>query len=87
MRPCDAAGRPSHAAAIRIRFQATTPNSLGQPDESALAAFTDDITTLNSSTVRFVRFQVEFDIQADGGSLSATTPIPALEFLAFPFKF
>ncbi len=75
------------SAAIRIRFQATTPNSLGQPDESALAAFTDDITTLNSSTVRFVRFQVEFDIQADGGSLSATTPIPALEFLAFPFKF
>ncbi|MBK7878068.1 MAG: hypothetical protein IPJ77_20610 [Planctomycetes bacterium] len=75
------------SAGVRIRFQTANANSLGQPDESGLVAFTDDITTLNSSTARFIRFQVEFDIQFDGGSLSFDTPIPAVEFLSIPFRF
>jgi hypothetical protein len=30
---------------------------------------------------------VAFDIGADGTDLSATTPIPALQFLRLPFRF
>ncbi|MBI5362265.1 MAG: hypothetical protein HZA53_03740, partial [Planctomycetes bacterium] len=75
------------SASVRVRFQTARANSLGQPDESTLTPFTDDVSTLTSSTAKFFRFQVEFDIQADGGSLEATTPIPALEFLTVPFRF
>jgi len=72
---------------ITIRFQAAPANAFGAPDEANASAFVTDITALNSTTYRFVRFQVEFDIQADAGSLSPTTPIPALEFLSVPFRF
>jgi len=75
------------SSAITIRFQAAPANQLGAPDEANASAFVTDITALNSTTYRFVRFQVEFDIQADAGSLSPTTPIPALEFLSVPFRF
>ncbi len=75
------------SAEITIRFQGAPANSLGQPDEASASAFTTNIATLNTTTFKFIRFQVEFDIQADGGSLSPATPLPALEFLRIPFRF
>lgn len=75
------------SAEITIRFQGAPANSLGQPDEALASSFATNITTLNTTTFKFIRFQVEFDIQADGGSLSPSTPLPALEFLRIPFRF
>jgi hypothetical protein len=78
-------------ADITIEFQAAPATILGTPDEAGASAWVKDVTLLNSlpgnNGLRFVRFRVAFDIGADGTDLSATTPIPALQFLRLPFRF
>jgi len=79
-------------SAVRIQFQGTGIDVNGNPNENnILVDWTSDITALSlmpATPVRFMRFEVEFDLDAGGtGMLSATTPRPSLEFLRVPFKF
>ena len=86
---------------VSIFFSATTANSLGSPNltygagmDEPLVNFTSDIddpvTGLNfagNKDLRFVRFEVLFDIDASLSGLSPTNPIPALEFLRLGFDY
>lgn len=78
------------SAAVFLRLEATSADSLGQPDLAASTGWTADPAVLNAipnGDVRFVRFDVLFDIDALGQGLSASSPVPSLEFLRLPFRF
>jgi len=75
---------------VRIRFQATSPDPLtGLPNPAAATALTGNINTFNTANngnLRFVRFEVLFDI----GPLSigqGVNPIPSLQFVRVPFRY
>lgn len=78
-------------ADITLEFQAAPATALGTPNEGAASAWVKDVAQLNAlpgnNALRFVRFRVSFDIGADGTDLSATTPIPSVEFLRLPYRF
>jgi hypothetical protein len=78
-------------AFVRITFQATGADSFGEPDEAnILIDSTGDISDLNGvtpGTLKFFRFEVEFDLDALGAGLSVDTKPIALDFLRIPFRF
>jgi hypothetical protein len=78
-------------AFVRVRFQATGDDGLGNPDETnPLVDWTADITQFNAlppGALQFFRFQVEFDLDAQGTGVSAQTEPVSLDFLRVPFVF
>ncbi len=77
-------------AAVQIRVQATEADPLtGLPNPAAATAMTANaasLNTLGNGDLRFVRFEVLFDI----GPLTsgqANNPIPALKFFRLPFLY
>ena len=77
---------------ILVQFQATTENAQGDPDLLNASAFVTDISLLDPNVAghpnyRFFRFQVTFDISAQGAPLTFDTPIPSLDFIRVPFRF
>ncbi|MCY2960319.1 MAG: hypothetical protein NTY35_09155 [Planctomycetota bacterium] len=76
-------------ATVKFEFQATSANTNGQPDEAAATPFVTDINQLNTNPnnaqLRFFRFRVTFDLGLT--DLSATTPIPSIDYLRVPFRF
>jgi hypothetical protein len=81
-------------ATIQIQFQATTADLNGNPDAAGVvpASPTSDVTALNTAPtnaqLRFVRFQVLFDIAIGAGVvLSPSNAVPSLEFLRLPFRY
>jgi hypothetical protein len=77
---------------IRLTFEATSADpATGQPNLGTIVGPTADMAVLNGApsnrNLRFVRFNVAFDIAAGGQPLTATNPIPALEFLRLPFQY
>ncbi|MCC7011749.1 MAG: hypothetical protein IT454_04225 [Planctomycetes bacterium] len=86
------AGQRDHlpdTASVSVRWQTTRADLAGAPDLAAAGSFSADASVLNTGgngDQRFVRFEVLFDIDALGQGLSATSPIPALEFLRLPFR-
>ncbi len=78
-------------AFVRIQFQAAAGDGLGGVDEqNPLVDWTGDIARFNAltpGTLRFFRFQVEFDLAANGQGLSADTDPVTLDFLRIPFVF
>ena len=49
---------------------------------------TPDITDLNADNWDFIRFRVEFDLDADGTTgINLSAPRPALDFVRIPFRF
>ena len=77
---------------IRLTFEATGADpATGGPSSTGIVGPTADMSVLNSApsnrNLRFVRFNVAFDIAAGGQPLTATNPIPALEFLRLPFQY
>lgn len=79
------------SAQIRIRFQGAPADREGAPDEERASPWSSDpesLTNFGASTpLRFLRFQVEFDLAADGAPTSVETPAPSLEFLRIPYRF
>jgi hypothetical protein len=80
------------SATIRIEFQATTQDLLGDPDEGGASQWRGDLASLDPNVppnpdYRFVRFRVAFDLAADGAPLSPLTPVPTLDFVRIPFRF
>ncbi len=76
---------------ITIEFQAAPRNVLGNPDEANATAWVTDLDDLNTDPnnpdFRYLRFRVEFDISAMGGSLTFATPRPQLDFINIGFRF
>jgi hypothetical protein len=88
------------SATVRVRFQAAPADVTGNPvidppptsPPFVLATdFLNDAAAIknhpNAANFKFVRFRVDFDILADGSSLTFSTPRPTVDFLRLPFKF
>ena len=85
------------SARVCIRFQAAPMSPSGVPDLTAIVPgptvkeWTSDHGLLNASSqnrdLRFLRFEVLFDIDAKSSGLSPASPRPMLEFLRFPFRY
>jgi hypothetical protein len=80
-----------NSSAIKVSFQAAPADLAGNPTLTGATAFLTDASLIdndpNSTNFKFVRFRVDFDILADGSSLSFSTPRPRVDFLRLPFKF
>jgi len=78
-------------AEVQIRFEATSADVDGLPVSPSLVPLTSNIGDLNTSPfnkdLRFIRFEVLFDIDALGNGLSPSSPIPAIDFLRIPFRY
>lgn len=81
------------SATVKIQLEATSADPLtGLPDTGvgAVVGPTSDVSVLNATPngdLRFVRFTVLFDINAQGGAISASNPIPRIEFFRLPFSY
>ena len=80
-------------ANVSIAFEATVASPLGGPETGAITVpLTSDIADLNfanNEDLRFIRFEVLFDISVTGQStgLSPNSPIPVVEHLRMPFQY
>ncbi len=76
---------------VKIQFEATGADPFGNPDTTnILVPLTGDIAQFNAlapGSLRFFRFQVEFDLDAGGAGLMVTTKPVGLDFLRMPFRF
>jgi hypothetical protein len=78
------------SSTIKIQLEATRADVNGNPDPAGIIGPTSDLSVLNvapNGTLRFVRFQVLFDIDAQGLGLTPGAPIPSLEFFRLPFRY
>jgi len=79
------------SASVQISFEAAEADADGHPDLGTVVGPTFDIGDLNSapanSDLRFVRFEVTFDIDAQNAGLKPNNPIPSLDFLRIPFRY
>jgi hypothetical protein len=75
---------------VQVRLEATSADASGNPNLAASSGLVADPAVLNATpngTLRFVRFDVLFDIDALGQGLSAQSVIPTLEFFRLPFRY
>lgn len=80
------------SAAVQIRFEATVADASGGPEEGTITVpLTSDVDLLNNdprnAELRYVRFEVLFDVDALLMGLSPTSPIPAATHLRMPFRY
>jgi hypothetical protein len=76
---------------VRILFQGAADDGTGRADEaSPLVDWTADVTRfglLAPGALDFVRFQVVFELDAEGGGFDPEADSLALDFLRWPFRF
>jgi hypothetical protein len=76
---------------VKVLFQATGAGIDGGPDEqNPLVDWTPDASELNAvpeGSLRFFRFEVEFNLDSAGAGLTVDTEPISLEFLRLPFSF
>lgn len=79
---------------VRIKFEGAAAKIDGTPDEPTtglLVPKTANIADFNSPAtlgkLQFIRFEVEFDIDALSTGLLPSSPRPELEYLRLPFRF
>ncbi len=79
------------SSTIQVRFQAAPADAAGNPTLTGATGFLTDASQIQvaagAANFKFVRFRVDFDILADGSSLTFSTPRPKIDFLRLPFKF
>jgi hypothetical protein len=78
------------SASIRIRLEATGPDAFGNADPTQATGLTTDVSTLNAppnGDLRFIRFEVLFDVDALQQGLTPTNPIPSLDYFRLPFSY
>jgi hypothetical protein len=81
------------SAAVFLKFQAAPATAAGVPDEALAvpAAPGADVSLLNTAPnnadFRFLRFQVEFDIDKLNTGITPTSPLPSLDFMRLPFRY
>jgi hypothetical protein len=76
---------------VRILFQGAADDVTGRPDElEPLVDWTADVSRFNllpPGALDFVRFQVEFDLDADEDGFDPDDEPLVLEFLRLPMRF
>jgi hypothetical protein len=78
---------------VFLKFQAAPATAGGVPNlaQAVPPVPGSDVGVLNASPLnasfRFLRFQVEFDIDKFGVGITPATPLPALDFLRLPFRY
>ncbi len=76
---------------VRVTFDAARDDGFGNPDETnLLVSKTADISSFNAlapGELQFFRFEVEFDLDANGVGVSPSTKPITLDFLRIPFRF
>ena len=79
------------SAFVRVTFDAARDDGFGNPDEAnLLISRTADISTFNAlapGDLQFFRFEVEFDLDANGVGVTPATKPVSLDFLRVPFRF
>jgi hypothetical protein len=84
------------SASVRVLFEATEADTLGRPIEPPVVPLTADVADLNAyagsatgdnSSLRFMRFELLFDIDVLQQGLTPTNPIPAATHLRMPFRY
>lgn len=74
------------SASIRITFQGAPADFLGNPNTALAGPWTPNAGALsNVPGIAFVRYQVDFDLTADGSELTNDSPRPALEYIRIPY--
>jgi len=69
-----------------ITFQGAPDDGSRAPDTAFASARTANVNALESVPgLAFVRFQVDFDLVANGSELTTGSPRPSLEFLRIPY--
>lgn len=89
-------GSLPNSAAVFLKFQVAPETPGGVPDTAAAVPPTpgSDVSVINAAQLagpnpprfRFVRFQVEFDIDRLNTGITPLTPLPSLDFLRLPFR-
>ena len=78
-------------AFVRILFQGAADDGNGNPDETTpLVDWTADVSQFSAQApgaLQFLRFEVEFDLDAQGTGVSSDTQPVSLDFLKVPFLF
>jgi hypothetical protein len=81
----------SDSSFVRIRFQGAADDGTGRPDELVpLVDWTADVSEFNRlapGALDFVRFQVEFDLDADEDGFDPSGEPLALDSLRLPMRF
>jgi len=77
---------------VQFRFESAPAGIDGLPDPTSPAAisWTTDIADLSAvpaGDLDFIRFEVLFDLDAQGSGLTETSPRPALDFMRLMFRF
>lgn len=78
------------SAQINIQFEVAEADSLGNPDPATILTSADPAVlnaAPNNRSIRFFRFVVSFDIDAQAQGLQAGQPLPSLRHLRVPFEF
>jgi len=79
------------SAYVRVLFQGTGFGIGGVPSETPLVDWTPDIDLFNTATapgeLKFLRWEIEFNLDKDSLGLTDETVPIALEFLRIPFSF
>lgn len=74
------------SASIRITFQGAPADAFGAPNASLAGPWTPNAFALSSVPgIAFIRYQVDFDLTADGSELTTGSPRPALEYIRIPY--
>ena len=74
---------------VRIRFDGAGADAAGGVDQAELlveGGSAADLAALPAGAIRFFRFEVEFQLDADGNGVEPQREA-ALEFLRLPFRF
>ena len=78
------------SATVQIMLEATAADANGLPVLPPTRPATADVSTLNvvpNNDLRFVRYEVLFDIDAQFTGLTPSNPLPSLDFLRIPFRY
>ena len=78
------------SADVQIRFEATAATPSGAPEAPPTVPWTSDPADLNfagNAGLRFVRFEVLFDVDRQLSGLSPSSPLPGLDYLRIPFRY
>lgn len=76
------------SASIRVTFQGAPAGGPTGPDLAFAGPWTADAASLAAIPgVAYVRYQVDFDVTADGSELSTSSPRPSLEYLRLFYRY
>ncbi len=77
------------SASVLVQFEAAPADAFGNPDTTQIVGPFTDVSQITdpNGLLRFLRFDVTFDIDVQNAGLSTNNPRPSLSYLKIPFKY